>query len=76
VLTGDKVPRLLGARVLYRDGVVVATWVAGKLDWQADASLDEQRLWRRTLLREPEHPELHGVAPYESRACRRHWIPQ
>src|SRR6478735_6600199 len=67
VLTGDKVPRLLGARVLYRDGVVVATWVAGKLDWQADASLDEQRLWRRTLLREPEHPELHGVAPYESR---------
>ncbi|BCT93464.1 ATP-dependent DNA helicase [Lysobacter helvus] len=60
VLAGDKVPRHLGARVLYRDGVPVATWVAGKLAWLGPTTLDEQRAMRRALLREPD-PVLHGV---------------
>jgi len=33
VLAGPKVPRVPGARVLYRDGVPVATIVAGELAW-------------------------------------------
>ena len=54
VLAGEKVPRILGGRVLYRDGVVVATWVAGKLAWHGPATLDAQRAMRRALLREVE----------------------
>ena len=61
VLVGDKVPRIAGARLLFRDGVVVATWVAGKLEWQVPVSLEEQHALRRALLREPE-PQLHGIA--------------
>jgi ATP-dependent Lhr-like helicase len=52
------VPRQLGARVLYRDGIAVATWVAGKLAFLVDTTLDDQRAWRRALLREPE-PTFH-----------------
>lgn len=58
VLVGDKVPRQLGARVLYRDGIAVATWIAGKLAFHVETTLDEQRAWRRALLREPE-PVFH-----------------
>ena len=54
VLAGDKVPRLLGTRVLYRDGIVVATWVAGQLQWHVPTTVEEQRTLRRALLREPE----------------------
>ena len=54
VLAGEKVPRLLGTRVLYRDGIVVATWVAGQLQWHAPTTVEEQRTLRRALLREPE----------------------
>jgi ATP-dependent Lhr-like helicase len=61
VLAGVKVPRILGARVLYRDGVVVATWVAGKLEWHGPTTLDEQRTMRRALLRETE--PMAFVAP-------------
>jgi ATP-dependent Lhr-like helicase len=59
VVAGDKVPRQLGARVLYRDGIPVASFVAGKLGWIVEATLDEQQTWRRALLREPAEPALH-----------------
>jgi ATP-dependent Lhr-like helicase len=61
VLAGDKVPRIAGARILYRDGIAVATFVAGKLDWVVPTSVEEQHALRRVLLREPE-PQLHGIA--------------
>jgi ATP-dependent Lhr-like helicase len=61
VLAGEKVPRILGGRVLYRDGVAVATWVAGKLDWHVPTTVEEQRTLRRALLREPEPGLLHVV---------------
>jgi ATP-dependent Lhr-like helicase len=61
VLAGEKVPRILGGRVLYRDGIAVATWVAGKLDWHVPTTVEEQRTLRRALLREPEPSLLHVV---------------
>ena len=60
VITGSKVPRQLGARVLYRDGIPVASHTAGKVAFLVDTTLDEQRTWRRALLREVE-PTLHGI---------------
>lgn len=59
VLAGDKVPRQLGARVLYRDGIAVATFVAGNVHWHVETTLADQNAWKRALLREPE-PTLHG----------------
>lgn len=61
VIAGDKVPRIAGARLLFRDGIPVATFVAGKLEWQVPVTLEEQHALRRALLREPE-PQLHGIA--------------
>jgi len=49
------VPRHLGGRVLYRDGIVVATWVAGQLAWHGPVTLQEQHALRRALVREPDH---------------------
>lgn len=60
VVAGDKVPRIAGARLLFRDGIPVATFVAGKLEWHVPVSLEEQHALRRALLREPE-PQLHGI---------------
>ena len=54
VLPGDKVARLSGARVLYRDGLPVATLVAGQVELLGQLDADEERTARRLLLREPE----------------------
>jgi len=54
VLPGTKVPRQLGARVLYRDGLPLATLVGGQVELLAPLSQDEERAARRALLREPE----------------------
>ena len=54
VLPGAKVPRVLGARVLLRDGVPLATLVAGQVEFVATLSAGEQRVARKALLREPE----------------------
>jgi len=63
VLAGDKVPRQLGARVLYRDGIAVATFVAGNVHWHVETTLADQTAWKRALLREPEQT-LHGEARF------------
>ena len=54
VLPGDKVARLSGARVLYRDGLPMATLVAGQVELVGKLDADEERTARRLLLREPE----------------------
>jgi ATP-dependent Lhr-like helicase len=54
VLPGNKVPRLLGARVLYRDGLPIATLVAGDVELLAPLSPEDERAASRTLLREPD----------------------
>jgi ATP-dependent Lhr-like helicase len=54
VMPGVKVPRILGARVAWRDGIAVASVVAGHVDHLAELDPDEQRAVRRALLREPD----------------------
>jgi ATP-dependent Lhr-like helicase len=53
VLPGSKVPRLPGARVLYRDGIALAALVAGNVELLTTVSPQEERDVRRILLREP-----------------------
>lgn len=54
VLPGNKVPRLTGSRVLYRDGLPLAALSAGQVEWLATLNADEERAARKALLREPE----------------------
>ncbi len=54
IVSGDKVPRIAGSRVLYRDGVPMATLVSGEVTLLAELPHDEEAAVRRTLLREPE----------------------
>ncbi|MCI4566541.1 DEAD/DEAH box helicase [Lysobacter sp. CFH 32150] len=54
VLTGNKVPRLLGARVLYRDGLPIATLVAGEIELLTPLTPMDERAARKALLREPD----------------------
>ncbi|HEY1043073.1 MAG TPA: helicase-related protein, partial [Telluria sp.] len=44
LLAGDKVPALAGNRVLFRDGLPVATIVAGKISYLIDPGTDRQLL--------------------------------
>ncbi|HET6436209.1 MAG TPA: ATP-dependent DNA helicase, partial [Xanthomonadaceae bacterium] len=54
IVAGDKLPRQPGARVLYRDGLPLATLAAGEVVCLTELPPDEQRQARRLLLREPE----------------------
>jgi ATP-dependent Lhr-like helicase len=61
VLPGSKVPRLPGARVLYRDGIALAALVAGEVEFFTTLAAEDERAARKTLLREPDS-ELEAVA--------------
>ncbi|WP_342315312.1 DEAD/DEAH box helicase [Lysobacter sp. FW306-1B-D06B] len=63
VVSGEKVPRLAGARVLYRDGVPLATLVSGEVNLLAELPNDEEATVRRVLLREPERSIAGFAAP-------------
>jgi len=52
LLAGERVPRLAGSRVLYRDGVPVAKRVAGEIVLLDTADPALQRLARDRLLRD------------------------
>ena len=54
VLAGDKVPRQQGARVVYRDGLPLATLAAGEVTMLATLEAADEREVRRVLLREPD----------------------
>lgn len=54
VLPGSKLPRLTGSRVLYRDGVPLATLSAGEVALLATLTPEEERAARKALLREPD----------------------
>ncbi|HVI25652.1 MAG TPA: DEAD/DEAH box helicase [Xanthomonadaceae bacterium] len=69
IVAGDKLPRQPGARVLYRDGLPLATLAAGEVAFLAELRPDEQRHARRLLLREPE-PAFHRVPAPEAGARR------
>ncbi|MBN6111652.1 DEAD/DEAH box helicase [Xanthomonas bonasiae] len=49
VLPGNRVPRVPGARVLYRDGVPVATWVAERFETLQDLSAADSAVARQRL---------------------------
>jgi ATP-dependent helicase Lhr and Lhr-like helicase len=51
VLVGDKVPALAGSRVLYRDGIPVATLIAGKVAPLIELSGAEIQIAKHALLR-------------------------
>lgn len=51
VLAGAKVPSLTGARVLYRDGAPVATWISGTFTALEPADAATEWTWRTALLR-------------------------
>lgn len=70
VLPGDKVARLSGARVLYRDGLPMATLVAGQVELVGKLDADEERTARRLLLREPESVMWTELAAAEAPAPR------
>ncbi len=53
LLPGDKVPRIPGARLLLRDGLVAATLVAGEIAYAAVLPAADQPRARSLLLREP-----------------------
>jgi ATP-dependent Lhr-like helicase len=56
VLTGPRVPRVAGSRVLYRDGVAIATSVAGQVEMLVPLSAAEQHAVSRALARETSGP--------------------
>ncbi|NIE75081.1 DEAD/DEAH box helicase [Pantoea sp. Ap-967] len=51
LLPGAKVPAMSGNRLLYRDGVPVATRIAGRYAYLVEAAAQEQEGWRQKLLR-------------------------
>jgi ATP-dependent helicase Lhr and Lhr-like helicase len=61
VVAGAKVPRQLGARVLWRDGLPVATLIAGEVTWLVELPAAEQRAAHKVLLREPESSLLTAL---------------
>ena len=52
ILAGDKVPRQAGARLLLRDGIPVATLVAGEFQPLVELSAADEHAARMPLLRE------------------------
>ncbi len=53
IVAGDKVPRQPGARLLLRDGVPIATLVAGEFKPLSELSSADEHAARMTLLRDP-----------------------
>jgi len=62
IVSGEKVPRLAGSRVLYRDGVPLGTLVSGEVNLLVELPHDEEAKVRRMLLREPER-SIAGFTP-------------
>lgn len=52
VLAGDKIARQLGARVLYRDAIPVASLIADQVHWLQPVPPQEQAMAQATLLRD------------------------
>jgi ATP-dependent helicase Lhr and Lhr-like helicase len=50
LIPGAKVPRVPGSRVLYRDGVPLATYSGGQVELLAELNDDDQQLVSRALI--------------------------
>ena len=62
LLPGAKVPRTLGARVVLRDGLPLATLVAGNVELLMPLSPADESAARKALLREPDSTFVAGIA--------------
>jgi ATP-dependent Lhr-like helicase len=51
ILPGDKIPALAGNRIVFRDGVPIATLISGHFDFLAELSPDERERARGQLTR-------------------------
>ena len=73
VLPGEKVPRIAGARLLIRDGIVVATLVAGEVDFKVPLDASAEDAARRMLRHLPGHAHASdaGVGGGDDRVG--HW---
>ncbi|SDH71292.1 ATP-dependent helicase Lhr and Lhr-like helicase [Pseudomonas benzenivorans] len=65
LLPGNKVPAVAGNRLLYRDGVPVASLVAGRIALLAEADAFSAGQWQAALIRTP------AAAPTSARGPRR-----
>ena len=62
ILAGPKVARVPGSRVLYRDGLPIATSVAGQVEMLAASSKDEQHAAAKALTLDPSLRFLEQLA--------------
>ena len=62
ILPGTRVARLAGARVLYRDGLPIASWSSGQLETLVDLAPAEQQEAARRLAQGPH--AMAGMASY------------
>jgi ATP-dependent Lhr-like helicase len=56
VVPGERVPALTGARILFRDGVPVATLVAKSVNTLVELQPGEEWTFRKLLLRDHSRP--------------------
>ena len=65
VLTGPKVPRVTGSRVLYRDGLAIGTSVGGQIELLVPLEPDQARAATRALALDPQlrFMEMASAAP-------------
>lgn len=61
VLPGDKVPRIAGARVAFRDGIALATLVSGEITMLSTLPPGEEQVVRKRLLREPDSAPMPSL---------------
>ncbi|WP_426270488.1 DEAD/DEAH box helicase [Dyella kyungheensis] len=63
VLAGNKLPAVVGTRVLYEDGAAVAAMVANKPQWLIESTTTtQQQQWRNALLRRADADGLKADA--------------
>jgi ATP-dependent Lhr-like helicase len=73
LLPGLKVPRISGSRVVYRDGLPVGTFVAGRVEWLQGLPAAEQAQARTLLVRGPG--QASGGIPAQTPADASRWAP-
>ncbi|HWU77826.1 MAG TPA: DEAD/DEAH box helicase [Rhodanobacter sp.] len=66
VLAGDRIPAVAGSRVLYRDGIGIAAWIAGKLVPLIELAPTDIQQARQALLR--QHAPQSGTISTSHRA--------
>jgi len=59
VIAGIKVPRVAGSRVLYEDGLPIATIVAGQVEILVPLSTEQESAARKTLSLDPALQRMH-----------------